>query len=128
MKIDLPSGAILEVGLAPFGVSKALYQAVLEEAKTLKIDSKDELDVNLFKDIFCAGFSSKRIESCLDECMKRTLYNGKKIDSMTFEPEEARQDYMLVCFEVAKANISPFTKSLYAKYSDILGKLKASLA
>lgn len=123
-KVALPSGAELTIQLAPFADSKALYQAVLEEAKSLKIDAGADLDVNLFKDIFCSGFSSKKIESCLDKCLSRALYDGQKITAETFEPEGARQDYMAVCFEVASDNIAPFLKSLYAKFSVVLENLK----
>ena len=111
-EIDLPSGAKLRISLSAFAVSKALYQAVLEELKGLTLDPNADVDVNLFKDLFCAGFSSPKIEKCLNECMKKALYNEKHIDSGTFEPLEAREDYMSVCWEVALFNILPFTKSL----------------
>ena len=110
--ITLPSGAKLKITLSPFAVSKALYQACLEELKSLKLDPNAEVDLNLFKDLFCAGFSSKRIEQCLDECMKRVHYNDRKITPETFEPAEAREDYLQVCLEVALTNIRPFMKNL----------------
>lgn len=122
--INLPSGAVLKITLAPFAQSKALYQAILEEVKTLRLDPDAEVDVNLYKDLFCVGFSSKKIEAALAKCLDRVTYNDLKIDDQTFESEAARDDYMTVCFEVTKANILPFTKSLYAKYSHILGLLK----
>lgn len=121
--VDLPSGAKLRMNLAPFADSRALYQAVLEEAKELKIDPETELDSNLWKDLICSGFSSKKIEHALEKCMARCLYGDKKITNEVFEDEEARGDYMMVCFEVAKANIEPFLKSLYARFSPVLGKL-----
>lgn len=127
-EVKMPSGAILKINLAPFGDSKALYQAVLEEAKGLKIDGQAELDVNLFKDIFCAGFSSKKIEAALMLCMKRALYNDLRITDETWEPVAAREDYMPACFEVAKENLLPFTKSLSAQYALILGQLKKGQA
>lgn len=108
----LPSGANLKITLSPFAVSRALYQAILEEGKTLALDPTADVDVNLFKDLFCAGFSSKKIEAALEECFKKCLYNTVHITKDTFEPEEARQDYPIVCWEVAYANISPFLKHL----------------
>lgn len=119
-EVILPSGAKLEITPSPFGTAKALFQAVLEEMKELKLD-KNLDDVSVVKDLFCAGFSSKRIESALNECMKRVLYDGLKISDDTFEPVKARQDYLMACIEVAKENIHPFTKSLSAAYSAILG-------
>lgn len=124
----MPSGAILKITLAPFKDAKALYQAVLEDVQGLKLNPKDDVDVNLFKDLFCIGMSSKKIELALVECMKRVLYNELKIDDRTFEPESAREDYFQVCIEVAKANIAPFVKNLMQQYSHILPMLQKDLA
>jgi hypothetical protein len=127
-EVKMPSGAILKIQLAPFADSKALYQAVLEEVKGLKIDASQNIDVNLFKDIFCAGFSSKKIESALNKCMEKVLYNDLRISDDTWEKVSAREDYMIACFEVVKENLLPFTKSLSAQYALVLGQLKNGLA
>ena len=127
-KVVLPSGAILEITAAPFDDAKALYMAVADEARGLKLDSKAEIDANFWKDIFCTGLASKKIEAALAVCFKRVTYSGLKIDKDTFEPIEAREDYLTVCFEVAKENVSPFLKSLYARFSPILEKLAKFLA
>jgi hypothetical protein len=126
--MKLPSGAELRITLAPFSDSKALYQAFLEEIKGLKVESSTEIDTNFIKDIFCVGLASKKFEVALWKCMERALYNNLKITENTFEPVEARQDYMLVCFEVAKENIAPFTKTLMPLFNqakEILGKSPA---
>lgn len=125
--IKLPSGAELEISLAPFADSKALFQAITEEAKNLKLDPKEEIGVNMIKDLFCVGFSSKKIEEALWKCMQRATYNKLRIDADTFEKVEAREDYLTVCFEVAKENISPFTKALTRQFSPLLENLKSSL-
>lgn len=121
----LASGAKLQITPSPFETAKALWQACLEEVKDMKMDPGSEIDVNFYKSLFCAGFSSKKIEAALKECFKRVVYRDMKIDKDTFEPVENREDYLEVCFEVAKANIEPFTKSLFVKYKDILTALKA---
>lgn len=122
-EIKLPSGAILKITLAPFADAKALYQSVLEEIKDVEINSRSDM-ANVFKNIACVGFSSKKIEACLETCFKRCTYNcGKgdlKIDKDTFESSESRGDYMGVCMAVAKENILPFMKSLYAEYQQFL--------
>lgn len=127
-QITLPSGAILKITPAPFSEARALYQAFLEELRAMKLDPQADIDVNLFKDLACAGFSSKRIEKCLEACMERAMYNDNQLRASDvlkiFEPVEARQDYIMVCFEVAKENIAPFTKSLYAEWSRVLALLK----
>lgn len=125
-EITLPSGAILKITIAPFAEAKALYQAVLEEIKQVDIKSNTDL-ASVFKDLACVGFSSKKIEACLEACFKRCTYNsGKgdlKIDKDTFEPVEARIDYMAVSLAVAKENILPFMKSLYVEYQQYLAKI-----
>lgn len=122
-EVKLPSGAVLKIGAAPFAVAKALYQAVLNELKAIQIDSKTQV-ASIYKDLFCVGFSSKEIEACLWECFKKCTYNDGRgdlrIDDQTFEPIERRDDYMQVCMEVAKENILPFGKSLYAEYQKAL--------
>lgn len=122
-EIKLENGS-LQITPANFVTAKALYQALLEEGKSLKIDPEAEVDANLFKDVFCAGLSSKKIEACLKECMKTVSYNGfKASENDTWEPQEARVDYFTACFEVTRINIQPFTKNLYAQYQRVLAAL-----
>ncbi len=120
-EVKLPSGATLKLTPAPFGASKALYQALLSELRTVSIDkigdkSAAELYAAVYKDLFCIGFSSKQIEACVWKCLERCLYNDFKITEDTFEPVAAREDFMVVCTEVVKENVSPFAKSLFAEY------------
>lgn len=127
-KIKLSSGADLAIHETPFKKAKALFNAALEELKDLKMDPMQDIDANFWKGLFCAGFSSKKIDQCLEECMKHVTYNGLTIDEKTFEPKSAREDYMSVCFEVFQENVHPFLKNLYAQLSPIVEKLKKSLA
>ncbi len=115
----LKSGKELKVTLAPFAQSKALLQALLEEAKGIQLESATELDVSLFKDLVCTAIASQKVEAALLKCMERALYQGVKIGPDTFEPAEARGDYLEVCFEVAKENVLPFMKSLSAQFAAI---------
>ncbi len=118
-EIVLPSGAILKIGLAPFSDAKTLYQAFLSELKSVQMSEKSEA-TGLLKDLLCVGLSSKSIEAALAPCLKRCLYNDRKItDESIFESVEARGDYLQVCLEVAKENILPFVKSLFAEYSKL---------
>jgi hypothetical protein len=122
-EVTLPSGAVLKITPADFETSKALYQAFLEEMKVIKLSGKDEM-ADVFKNLACIGFSSKKIETCLWKCFERVTYNSGngdlKISKDTFEPVAAREDYMAVCIAVAKENILPFMKSLYAEYGQFL--------
>lgn len=123
-EVVLPSGAVLKITVAPFADSKRLCQAVLRQASAIQL--ADKLDIAYFlKDVFCLSFSSPEIEAALWECFKRCTYNSgdadAKISSDTFEDVKARDDYMVVCIEVAKDNIFPFMKSLYAQFSTVVG-------
>lgn len=116
-QVTLQSGRELKLAPASFTESKALYQAVLREIKTLDIAKDFTQEVNMFKEIFCAVLASKEIESCVMECMKKCTYQGHKLTIETFESEEAREDYTEICVEVAMLNIRPFTKSLFALFA-----------
>ena len=125
-EIKMPSGAILKIGLAPFSDSKALYQAILEELKLTELSFKIEVS-SMFKNIACVAFSSKKIESCVETCFKRCLYDcGKgelKIDSQTFEPIENRKDYITAYTAVIEENITPFLNGLYAEFLRFMSRL-----
>lgn len=116
--VDLPSGAKLQIVAAPFAVSKALYQALLADFQAIRTDFSDM--AALYKDLFCVGFASERIEACLWQCFERCLYDAgggaRKIDKDTFEDVTRREDYPIVCVEVVKDNVAPFAKSLFAEY------------
>ena len=123
----LPSGAMLRFELAPFKESRALYQSILREVKEVRLDDKDELNMDLFKNIFCTLLSSEEIEKCIFVCMEKSLYNNFKITEESFEPEEARQDYLECLMTVAWENILPFGKALFAEYAPIIAKVKKGL-
>lgn len=128
--IDLPSGAKLKITIAPFVEARALYQAILKELRDIPLSSKTDM-ASLYKDLFCAGFSSPEVEKCMWVCFGRAQYCDKrgelKIDAETFEPEETRDDYLTVCMEVAKANTLPFAKSLYAHYKEFMATQEKDL-
>lgn len=122
-EIKLPSGATLKISVIPFAAAKALYQAILEEARSVKFDASTDM-ASVIKELVCVGFSSKKVEVTLWECMKRCLYNSGngdlKIDDSTFEPATARQDYSLICLEVIMECISPFMKGLSAELGRVI--------
>jgi hypothetical protein len=124
-EVTLPSGAILKINPARFDESKALHQALLREFNKVHIDAdleNEKVDVvNPAKDALCLAFSSQEVEACLWKCLIHCTYNDgasgdSKILPITFEPQQARGDFIEVCVEVAQDNIAPFVKSLYAKF------------
>lgn len=126
MEVTLSSGAKLMLGHTPFTESKALYQALLEQAKEVTIDFNTDLDINLFKDLFIAAATSQKVDACMWVCLKRCLYNGQQITEQTFEPIEARKDYVKVIMEVAQHNVAPFFESLRSAYSQVQAREKSS--
>lgn len=117
--VTFENGVVLHVAPAPFEDAKALFQALMFEARSIPISGQREMG-DMMKDLFTIGFSSPLIEEKLKACMSRCMYNGSKIDKDTFEPLEAREHYLAVCAEVAQENISPFLKSLFAKFKEAL--------
>ena len=107
--MKLPSGVELEITKTPFAVSRALFKAVIENSKNADIRGPE--DYFGMVRVFIDSLVSATVEKPLWECMKYALYNKLKIDADTFEPEEAREDYLPVCLEVAHHNLRPFLKS-----------------
>lgn len=126
--ITLPSGGVLKVHVAPFADGRSLYQAVAEEVKSLRLDPKQDVDVMLYKELFCVAVSSKKIEAAIWQCMKKALINDAPVTEEYFEPVEKRDDYLQVCLEVTRENVAPFMKSLYAAYQPIFQMLLSDQA
>lgn len=122
----MPSGAILEINLAPFADANALNKAVAKELLKIKIDKDLELeDPNFIKDLVCTAISSDEIMGALWSCFKRCTYNNLKINQDSFESEEARGDYFNVCKEVLIGNLAPFGKSLLSQFGASYSEKKA---
>lgn len=122
-EIVLPSGNVLEIGEVPFIQAKRLYQAIMDEFKTVDIQMTQVMDVNFIKNLVCTSIASSKIEKALAPCLMRSTYNGQKITDDTFEPLEARSDFMDVSAMVIQETILPFTKSLFAQFATISGAL-----
>ena len=118
--IQLDSGAFLTVQVAPFAAGTRLLKVVSRELSQVRIELDAGLDlaniggkdVNTLKNVAFQLIQSEQVESALAACMEKCLYNGNRITPATWEPENARQDYLLVAWEVMKANLRPFVKNL----------------
>ena len=109
-KINLDSGATVEIQVASFEKSHRLLQAV--KASMIPMESLIDLIV------------SPTVQPSLWECLACCLYNDQKIDRLTFDQEEARGDYLVVAKEALVANLRPFFKSLASKSLDGLAEQK----
>ena len=122
-EVKLESGATLYIGLGRFEESLRLYQAIIAEVKLVQLPANSSDYVSSLKSLICACITSPAVEEALWPCLQRCLYEKStvklKIDKDTFENEDRRVDYMTVCLEVATDNISPFLKSLFAKFETI---------
>ena len=131
-KVSLPSGAVLEMTLAPFLEGEKLFSATAECLKAVSLDGNFDTEdlsssFNGLKNAILACLTSRELKDALLACMKRCTYNGQRITSWDiFEDVNAREDYLTVCWEVVKFNLTPFTKSLFSKFSMSLGALKTN--
>lgn len=120
----LPSGAVLRITHTPYEDSWGLFEVCMDQLKEVQFSS-DTPVMLLYKDLFCSSVSSAKIKTALWKCLARCTYDSgtgnKKIDKQTFEPQEARQDYLTVCLKVGEYNLLPFVKAHFAEFSQVLG-------
>lgn len=131
-KVSLPSGAELEITLAPFLEGEKLFTAVAECLKSVKVDGNTDVkdftsNINSLKDMFLSCLTSQNMKDAILSCLKRCTYNKQRITSWeVFDNIEAREDYLVVCWEVVKFNLTPFTKSLFSKFSALMAETTTS--
>lgn len=119
MEKTLDSKAVVQINMAPFGVSHRLLQAVMREVGVVRLSEGEQ---EFAKNIVVRLISSPEVESILWECMGRCLYNGQKITKDTFESEQNRGDYLVVSKEVLEVNLIPFLSNLGSLLKTTLGK------
>lgn len=127
-KVSLPSGAELEITLAPFMEGERLFASMAECLKGVKLDGNANMqdvvgDLNGLKDMFLSCLTSHSLKEAILACLKRCTYNKQRITSWDiFDDIKAREDYLPVCWEVCKFNLAPFTRNLFAKLSMFANK------
>lgn len=130
--ITCPSGAVLVLMDAPFETSMRLLKTVARELSLvttgLKLDVNfgndpaalaklfaTDLPLDVLKNAVCQMVASDQLDSVLAECMARCTYNKLACKKDLFEDRNARQDYLLVAWEVIKHNLSPFFAGLTSR-------------
>jgi hypothetical protein len=113
--ITLPSGATLEIQIASFAVGNNLFKTLCREFKNsgvlgggITLENITNKDISILAGPVLQAAGSDEVERCLWDCFKTCLYNNKRITRETFEPEEARGDYLKAAWEVLKTNVAPF--------------------
>lgn len=116
-QIQLKSGAMLELKMAPFSKGTKLFKVIAAELKGVEIELGDignlgSRDINSLKNVVFQLIGSDALESAFFDVAQHSLHNGQKIIRATFEPEDARGDYLSTAWEVIKFNIAPFLSGL----------------
>lgn len=130
--VSLPSGAELEMTLAPFTEGERLFTATAECLKSVKVNGNEDVEdltsnINSIKDAFLSCLTSQAMKDAILGCLKRCTYNKQRITSWDiFDDINARGDYLTVCWEVVRFNLSPFMKSLFSKLSALMETTKMS--
>jgi hypothetical protein len=122
MKHNLPSGATFEVSLLPYEKAWEVSQHVAAVFEKIDLDLTDlnaSVDVLKLKGPLLKVVASSEIIAEAKVCWSRCLYNGLKIDQMTFDKSESRADFIPCVFYSLRENISPF-------FSGLLSFLKTS--
>lgn len=120
--VTLKSGNTLEVQEAEFVHSWALTQAVAATLAAslpgIKLDNLDiealqkDIDIGKVLSIVCQLVASKEVYELLWPCFTPCLYNQGKVTRITFNPGEARADFLPSVVEILKVNVVPFIKGL----------------
>lgn len=132
MKVSLPSGAELEMTLAPFMEGERLFSATANCLKSIKVDGNTDVEdltsnLNTLKDAFLSCLTSQAMKDAILACLKRCTYNKQRIASWDiFDDIKAREDYLMVCWEVCKFNLAPFTKNLFSKFTTLIENTKTN--
>lgn len=126
-KYKLATGKEVEIAQGTFSESVELYELVLGKIKNIKMEASQEIDVNFYKDIFCATLANKDVRELALSIAKRSTYEGEKIVQSVFEAESAREDYLEIMTLVICENIMPFMKGLYGKLSSLAPQIIGSL-
>lgn len=118
-KITLKSGSTLELQMADFDDAMRLFQTIANELKTvdvhldgLTIEQIKGTDINGIKNAILQLLGSTAMIREIRSCAARSLYNGNRITKDSFNPPEARQDFLPVAWEVIKFTLAPFFAGL----------------
>lgn len=124
--MTLKSGRTLVLNLAPFAVGNKLKKTVARELLDVHVDLgklklghelgmeslADPAVLNTFKDALLTALASDKIEAAMFECAIRCTLDGHKITPDSFEDPDARQDFLVVAWEVMVFNLTPFLAGL----------------
>ena len=109
----------MDITLLPFEEAWGIVQSISKLLESINVDiSQIDLaninasDVMAFKGPICTVLGSRGVIDAANICFKRCTYDGKRIDSQTFEKRESRADFIPAVFYVIRENVAPFFANL----------------
>jgi hypothetical protein len=119
MRQELPSGAYLDVTPLSYAQAWEVAQTVIKVVEKVQLDLRGidfesllATDIIAFKGPLCAILGSPEMNNAVKLCFNRCSYNQVRIDDKTFEPVDARGDYLFAAFYALRENVYPFFGSL----------------
>lgn len=120
--VTLPSGRTLVVNIAPITPANRLKKELaaaltgvdlsgLNLAKlnmNVDVSKLDGPALNSFKNMLTVLIASDKVEQAMLACAQRCTIDGEKVTLESFEPREARADFLFVAWEVIKENAGTF--------------------
>lgn len=79
---------------------------------TMDVGKLDGAALNAFKNVLLSLLASDKVEAAMFTCALRSMIDGEKITKASFEPKETRGDFLVVAWEVIRANAGSFFASL----------------
>jgi hypothetical protein len=124
MKYELPSGADFEVTVLDFEPAFEISQTVSRFIGLLEVDLKgldvdkwkgiSDIDIAAIKRPLSQVLSNAEIRKAGDKCLVKCTYNGQRVTAKTWEPIEARKDYLYAMFHALKDNVTPFFEGAFS--------------
>ncbi len=116
------TGTKVVINVADFEDAVNLKNAVSKQLATagIKFDiDPQKTDIGSILGAIMQVDSSPEVNALLWPCLVRCTYGGHKITKQTFEPPDAREDYYDIVLACAKANLTPFFKSLISQLKEL---------
>jgi len=87
------------------------------DLKGLDVDkwkSISDIDISAIKRPLSQVLSNAEIRKAGDKCLVKCIYNGQRVTAKTWEPIEARKDYLYAMFHALKDNVAPFFEGAFS--------------
>ena len=135
-EFTLPSGASLQVEPADFPDSFDLFKGICASAKGLQmpesvlkatvgpdIGKSIAQNVEVFRlllDKFADIVNSPAVKDAVFRCAKKAIYNRTNPVTLSLfdDPQlrdQARQDFLMICFHITEVNCQPFLAPIFSR-------------